>query len=159
MELRLHVAFNLVKLHCIDLAFQFNSFQCISVQLDNNSIDEPWLGLLFSSIGNPYVKTIAVPHAGFTKLMCSCQWWIQDFQEEGAPTPKVGAPTYYFDQFSPKTAWKWKKLDREGGARVPGAPPWIRQCLRWIEISLKSFYTTTWVLSIVFSKGLIFKEL
>ena len=55
--LRLHVAFNLVKLHCSDLEFQFNSFQCISVQLDNNPIVGP-----FSSTANPYVKTIAVSH-------------------------------------------------------------------------------------------------
>ena len=29
------------------------------------------------------------------------QWWIQDFPEEGAPTPQ-GAPTYNFAKFSPK---------------------------------------------------------
>ena len=40
----------------------------------------------------------------------------------GAPTPKVGAKTYYLAKFPLKTAWKWKKLDPEGG-RVPGAPP------------------------------------
>ena len=32
------------------------------------------------------------------------QWRIQEFPEGGAPTAKVGAPTYYFCQFSPKTA-------------------------------------------------------
>ena len=51
------------------------------------------------------------------------QWRIQDFPDGGAPTSKVGAPTYYLAKFLPKTAWKWKNLDREGGARVPGAPP------------------------------------
>ena len=51
----------------------------------------------------------------------SNQWRIQDFPEWGAPTAKVGAPTYYFGQFSPKTAWNWRNLDWEGG-RIPGAP-------------------------------------
>ena len=57
------------------------------------------------------------------------QWRIQDFPDGGAPTSKVGALTYYLATFLLKTAWKWKNLDREGGARVPGAPPWIRQWL------------------------------
>ena len=39
---------------------------------------------------------------------------------------------YYFSIFC---AWKWKTLDPQGGARVPGAPPWIRQCLQK-ELSL-----------------------
>ena len=33
------------------------------------------------------------------------QWRIQDFTEEGAPTPEGGL-TYYFTNFFPKTAWK-----------------------------------------------------
>ena len=33
---------------------------------------------------------------------------------------------YYFLNFLPKTAWKWKNLDPGG---IPRAPPWIRQCL------------------------------
>ena len=32
------------------------------------------------------------------------QWRIQDFPEEGAPTPKVGASTYYLVKKFPKTA-------------------------------------------------------
>ena len=51
------------------------------------------------------------------------QWRIQDFPDGGAPTSKVGAPTHYLVKFFPKTAWKWKNLDPEGGARVPGASP------------------------------------
>ena len=30
------------------------------------------------------------------------QWRIQDFPEEGAPTPQGGAPTYDFAKFSQK---------------------------------------------------------
>ena len=55
------------------------------------------------------------------------QWRIQNFPEEGAPTIRVWTPTYYFVQLSPKTAWKWKNLDREEGH--PWRPPWIRQCI------------------------------
>ena len=51
------------------------------------------------------------------------QWRIQDFPQGGAPTPKIAI---IFQNFA-KTAWKWKNLDPRGGARVPGAPPWIRQ--------------------------------
>ena len=50
------------------------------------------------------------------------QWRIQDSPEGGANPPGGGA-TYYFAQFLPKTAWKWKNLDPEGGARASLAPP------------------------------------
>ena len=45
----------------------------------------------------------------------------------GGATPKVGAPIYYFAQFSPKTAWKWKNLDTERGASLTphSYPPMI----------------------------------
>ena len=45
------------------------------------------------------------------------QWWISDFPEEVAPTSEFDTKTYYLTRFLPKTAWKWKKLDREV---VPG---------------------------------------
>ena len=32
----------------------------------------------------------------------------------GAPIPKVGVLAYYFANFLPKTAWKWKNLDPKG---------------------------------------------
>ena len=51
------------------------------------------------------------------------QWRIQDFPDGGGggcANPKVGAPTYYLATFSPKTAWKWKKVDPDGG----GVRPW-----------------------------------
>ena len=43
------------------------------------------------------------------------------FLRRGAPTPEVGALTYYLAKFFPKTAWKWKKLDLEGAR--PWRPP------------------------------------
>ena len=52
------------------------------------------------------------------------QWRIQDFPQGGRQLPKL----LLFFTFLPKTAWKWKNLDPQGGAHVPGAPPWIRQC-------------------------------
>ena len=49
------------------------------------------------------------------------QWWIQDFPEGGAPTPKVGVLTYYFAIFFAKNCMKMKECGPQG-ARVPGAP-------------------------------------
>ena len=53
------------------------------------------------------------------------QWRIQDFPEEGAPTPQGGAPIYEIAKFSEKL----HEIERiwtpggGGGARVPRAPP------------------------------------
>ena len=49
------------------------------------------------------------------------QWWIQNFPHGGGANLQGGSKTYYFSNFFPKTAWKWKKWDPKG-ARVPGAP-------------------------------------
>ena len=49
------------------------------------------------------------------------QWRIQDFPEEGALTPKGGAPTYYLANFSQKLHENEEILGR--GERVPRAPP------------------------------------
>ena len=49
------------------------------------------------------------------------QWRIQDFPEEGALTPKGGAPTYYLANFSRKLHENEEILGR--GGRVPRAPP------------------------------------
>ena len=38
----------------------------------------------------------------FFKINVHNQWRIQDFPEEGAPTPRGGAPTYDFTKFSQK---------------------------------------------------------
>ena len=43
------------------------------------------------------------------------QWRIQDFPEVGEPA-LGGLPTYDFAQFSQKTAWTWKNLDRGRGS-------------------------------------------
>ena len=52
------------------------------------------------------------------------QWRIQDFPEEGAPTPR-GASTYDFVNFHRKLHENEEILAARGGggARVPGAPP------------------------------------
>ena len=42
----------------------------------------------------------------------------------GAPTPKVGVLIYYFCRKLHENERIWTP---RGGARVPGAPPWIRQ--------------------------------
>ena len=50
------------------------------------------------------------------------QWRIQDFLDRGHQHAKgggEGAPNYYLEKCFPKTAWKWKKLNR-------GRRPWCR---------------------------------
>ena len=46
------------------------------------------------------------------------QWRIQDFPEEGAPTPRGGAPTYDFAKFSQKLHEIERIWTPRGGARV-----------------------------------------
>ena len=67
------------------------------------------------------------------------QWRIQDFPEEGAPTPKSAIILPFF---LPKTAWKWKNLDGGGGrvARVPDAP--LRSANGFDTQQLLFFFTT-----------------
>ena len=50
------------------------------------------------------------------------QWRIQDFPEEGAPTPQGGANIRFCQNF-PKTAWNWKNLDPQGRGSASLAPP------------------------------------
>ena len=50
------------------------------------------------------------------------QWRIQDFPEEGALTPKGGAPTYYLVNFSQKLHENEEILGQRGGAH-PSRPP------------------------------------
>ena len=47
------------------------------------------------------------------------------FSPGGAPTPKSAI----IFQFLAENCMKMKEFGPPGGARVPGAPPWIRQCL------------------------------
>ena len=57
--------------------------------------------------------------------VCASQWRIQDFPQGGAPTPKIAT----IFQFFAENCMKMKEFGPPGGgARVPGAPPWIRQC-------------------------------
>ena len=66
------------------------------------------------------------------------------FPGGGRQLPKV----LLFFNFLPKTAWKWKNLDPQGGARVPGAPPWIRQ---WLRFHVHKIMTLSYELQ--FNKG------
>ena len=44
------------------------------------------------------------------------QWRIQDFPDRGDPTPMWG-DNLLISQILQQTAWKWRKLDREGSER------------------------------------------
>ena len=56
-------------------------------------------------------------------MIYQIQWRIQDFPEEGAPTPHGGTPTYDFAKKFPKTAWNWKNLDRGATPSRPALDP------------------------------------
>ena len=45
----------------------------------------------------------------------TCQQQIWDFPDGGANVKRVGSNILLFGQDFPKTAWKWRKVDREGG--------------------------------------------
>ena len=47
------------------------------------------------------------------------------FSPGGAPTPKIAIIFHIFA----KNCTKMKEFGPPGGALVPGAPPWIRQCI------------------------------
>ena len=75
--------------------------------------------------------------------------WSRISREVGTPTPEGSVPTYYFEKFLPKTAWKWKNLDWTESRSL--AHPWIRHCIRlsssctparqfWLERFLKDIY-------------------
>ena len=65
------------------------------------------------------------------------QWWMQDFPEEGAPTPKVGTPTYHLAKNFPKTAWKWKNLDPGSASLAPPLdPPMVFLCFNYFVHSV-----------------------
>ena len=46
------------------------------------------------------------------------------FSPGGAPTPEIAIIFHIFAE----NCMKMKEFGPPGGARVPGAPPWIRQC-------------------------------
>ena len=55
-------------------------------------------------------------------VTCTCQWRIQDFPEEGAPTPQGGAPTYEIAKFSEKLH-EIERIWTPGGGARPSRPP------------------------------------
>ena len=57
------------------------------------------------------------------------------FSPGGAPTPKSAI----IFQFFAENCMKMKEFGPRGGARVPGAPPWIRQCYMCYHITCKIF--------------------
>ena len=57
------------------------------------------------------------------------------FSPGGAPTPKSAI----IFQFFAENCMKMKEFGPPGGARVPGAPPWIRQCLRPLFVHIVAF--------------------
>ena len=57
------------------------------------------------------------------------QWRIQDFSQGGAPTPK----SVIIFQFFGRKLHENERIWTPRGARVPGAPPWIRQWI-WLTI-------------------------
>ena len=60
------------------------------------------------------------------------QWRIQDFPQGGAPTPKIAIIFHIFAE----NCMKMKEFGPPGGARVPGAPPWIRQCYAKLNFTI-----------------------
>ena len=56
-----------------------------------------------------------------TKIFSSDQWRIQDFPEEGAPTPRGGGRQHTILSKFPKNCMKLKEFGPPGG-RVPCAP-------------------------------------
>ena len=74
-------------------------------------------------------------HKGFAAKVTRLKWPGDGTRiSQGAPTPEFGAKTDYLAWFSPKTSWKWKKLEIK--ERVPCAPSWIRQ----VEVHLQLVY-------------------
>ena len=77
-------------------------------------------GLLPSVDGS---KNVSVTVVTSEPIFIGIQWRIQDFPEEGAPTPRGGgAPTYDFAKFSQKLHEIERIWAPEGGRASP-APP------------------------------------
>ena len=73
-------------------------------------------------------KLSTIQESQFCQFCFSYQWRIRDFPQGGAPTPKNAIIFHFFAE----NCMKMKEFGPPGGARVPGAPPWIRQwlCIR-----------------------------
>ena len=83
------------------LSWQIHKFQITKLCIQVEGVESDYSIALRLSIVIQMCLIVIQTHK-------SKQWWIQDF-------PDWGAPTYYLAKFSPKTAWKWKKLNRERG--------------------------------------------
>ena len=57
-----------------------------------------------------------------SKTQMEIQWRIQNFPEEGTPTPKVGLPTYYLVKISRKLHEN-ERIRTQKRAHVPAPPP------------------------------------
>ena len=88
-----------LKISCQDLCIQIND------TTENRLMTCPNIMDIYKPVGRRVAKFMS------KQLLC-LQWRIKDFPN-GAPTPVFGAKAYYLARFLPKTAWKWKKLDRE----------------------------------------------
>ena len=64
-----------------------------------------------------------IPQVGVTPKIRVLQWRIQDFPEEGAPTPGCGAPKYDFAKFCQKLHEIERIWTLVGGGACPSRPP------------------------------------
>ena len=61
------------------------------------------------------------------------------FSIGGCVNLRRGAITYYLPKLLPKSAWKWKKLDQEGNARLQhprSVSQWVTYQLLWLILKL-----------------------
>ena len=56
------------------------------------------------------------------------------FSPGGAPTPKIAIIFHIFAE----NCMKMKEFGPPGGARVPGAPPWIRQWMGYCSVNIRA---------------------
>ena len=73
-------------------------------------------------LSHSYPFCISINNKKDIPLILRSQWRIQDFPQEGAPTIKVGVPTYYFSQFFPQKLHKHEKNGYRGGGKRPWHP-------------------------------------
>ena len=69
----------------------------------------------------------------------SHQWWIQEFPEDGAPTPKADVKNYYLVIFFPKNCMKLKEFGPPRGhaSLAPLDPPMHSAIFLYLCVYLK----------------------
>ena len=86
-----------------------------------------WLGYppVLTCLGYPLSDLAGLPPLwkGYGPVQVLWQWWIQDFPEEGALTPKGRGCQPIIWPIFPENCMKMKKFWARVGARVPRAPP------------------------------------